>query len=69
MRIDSPIWDERAATFDEAADHGLTDPAVRRACEDLVRRHGREVDVRALHDEALWGKAVTDERYLAVSVR
>ncbi|WP_380176451.1 class I SAM-dependent methyltransferase [Kineococcus sp. DHX-1] len=29
-------WDEQAATFDEAADHGLRDPAVRRAWSDLL---------------------------------
>ncbi|WP_432981479.1 class I SAM-dependent methyltransferase [Dactylosporangium sp. CA-233914] len=36
-------------------------------CASLVRRHGRVADVRTLHDEALWGKTITDERYLLVS--
>lgn len=30
------FWDEQAATFDEAADHGLRDPGVRRAWSDLL---------------------------------
>ena len=29
-------WDEQAATFDEEADHGLRDPAVRQAWADLL---------------------------------
>ncbi|WP_432489674.1 class I SAM-dependent methyltransferase [Kineococcus sp. SYSU DK018] len=29
-------WDEQAATFDDEADHGLRDPAVRRAWADLL---------------------------------
>ncbi|MET7422671.1 class I SAM-dependent methyltransferase [Dactylosporangium sp. NPDC005555] len=37
-------------------------------CEALVRRHGRGAEVRPLRDAVLWGKAVTDERYLLVSV-
>lgn len=36
-------------------------------CVSLVRRHRREAAVVALDDDALWGKAVTDERYLLVS--
>ncbi len=36
-------------------------------CASLVRRHRREADVLALDDAALWGRAVTDERYLLVS--
>jgi ubiquinone/menaquinone biosynthesis C-methylase UbiE len=31
------LWDEEARTFDEAADHGLRDPAVRAAWRDLMR--------------------------------
>ena len=30
------LWDAEAATFDEAADHGLRDPDVRRAWRDLL---------------------------------
>ena len=30
------LWDAEAATFDHAADHGLRDPAVRRAWRDLL---------------------------------
>jgi len=29
-------WDDAAATFDEAPDHGLTDPAVRAAWRELL---------------------------------
>lgn len=36
-------------------------------CVTLVRRHRREAEVAALHDDALWGRTVTDERYLLVS--
>ena len=32
------IWDEAAATFDLAPDHGLTDPHVRAAWSELLRR-------------------------------
>ncbi|WP_461123706.1 methyltransferase domain-containing protein [Saccharothrix stipae] len=32
----SRFWDDRAATFDEDADHGLRDPDVRRAWADLL---------------------------------
>lgn len=32
-------WDAEAADFDRAADHGLHDPAVRRAWEDLLGQH------------------------------
>ena len=30
------LWDDEAATFDEAADHGLRDPAVRAVWRDLL---------------------------------
>ena len=30
------LWDGEAATFDEAADHGLRDPAVRQAWRELL---------------------------------
>ena len=33
---DMRMWDDEAATFDEAADHGLRDPAVRAAWRDLL---------------------------------
>jgi hypothetical protein len=39
------------------------------ACTALVRCHRKEVDLRLLDDPALWGKAITDERYLLVSRR
>jgi SAM-dependent methyltransferase len=31
------LWDDEAANFDEAADHGLRDPAVRAAWRELLR--------------------------------
>jgi len=36
-------------------------------CMALLRAHGRTGDLRLLDDEALWGKPITDERYLVVS--
>ncbi|MCR6485525.1 class I SAM-dependent methyltransferase [Amycolatopsis sp. OK19-0408] len=36
-------------------------------CRDLVRQHRREADVRGLHDPALWGKEIDDDRYLLLS--
>ena len=36
-------------------------------CEDLVRPLRRDVTVTRLDDPALWGKRITDERYLLVS--
>jgi SAM-dependent methyltransferase len=33
---DPGLWDDEASTFDEAADHGLRDPAVRAAWRDLL---------------------------------
>lgn len=33
---DIALWDAEAATFDEAADHGLLDPSVRAAWRDLL---------------------------------
>ena len=30
------LWDHEAQTFDDAADHGLRDPAIRRAWADLL---------------------------------
>lgn len=38
-----------------------------RECERLVRQVGREAQVRALPDPALWGRAIDHERYLVVS--
>jgi ubiquinone/menaquinone biosynthesis C-methylase UbiE len=32
------FWDEQAATFDEEPDHALSDPAIRQAWSDLLRR-------------------------------
>lgn len=43
------LWDREAATFDDAADHGLRDPDVRRAWRelltDLLPRPGRVADL------------------------
>lgn len=36
-------------------------------CEHLVRHLGGRVELRRLDDHALWGKTITDERYLVVS--
>jgi ubiquinone/menaquinone biosynthesis C-methylase UbiE len=36
-------------------------------CASLVHAQGRKTEVRMLDDDALWGKAITDERYLLVS--
>lgn len=36
-------------------------------CGELVRRQGRTVEVRPLPNAALWGRAVTDERFLLLS--
>jgi hypothetical protein len=33
----------------------------------LVRQTGRPLEVRRLNDEPLWGRPVTDERYLVTS--
>lgn len=33
---DAAMWDHEAITFDEAVDHGLTDPTARRAWEELL---------------------------------
>jgi ubiquinone/menaquinone biosynthesis C-methylase UbiE len=38
-------------------------------CTTLVRQHRREAELRNLTDPALWGKAITDERYLLLSRR
>ena len=44
------VWDAEAAAFDEAPDHGLRDPAVRRVWRDLLLSHlpgtpGRAADL------------------------
>jgi len=36
-------------------------------CRELVRRHRRQADVVPLTDPALWGKEISDERYLILS--
>ncbi len=36
---DVELWDREAATFDEAADHGLADPACRDAWRSLLLEH------------------------------
>ncbi len=35
----------------------------------LVEQHGARTNVRVLDDAALWGGAVTDERYLVLATR
>jgi 2-polyprenyl-3-methyl-5-hydroxy-6-metoxy-1,4-benzoquinol methylase len=37
LRETRDLWDRAAVTFDEAADHGLRDPAVRQAWAALIR--------------------------------
>jgi SAM-dependent methyltransferase len=39
------------------------------ACRDLVRQVRREARVTPLQDPVLWGREITDERYLVVSER
>ena len=36
-------------------------------CRELVLRHRRHADVVPLTDPALWGKEISDERYLVLS--
>jgi len=36
---DAEVWDREAETFDEAADHGLTDPRCRAAWRSLLLEH------------------------------
>ena len=36
-------------------------------CQDLVLRYRRHADVVPLTDPALWGKEISDERYLVIS--
>lgn len=36
-------------------------------CADLVTTHRQDATVQILSDPALWGRAITDERYLLVS--
>ncbi|GAA2985920.1 class I SAM-dependent methyltransferase [Actinokineospora diospyrosa] len=38
-------------------------------CRDLVLAHRHEAEVRRLDDPALWGGAISDERYLVLSTR
>ena len=38
LRETRDLWDRAAATFDEEADHGLRDPAVRQAWTALMRK-------------------------------
>jgi len=40
------LWDAEAVTFDEAADHGLADPACRAAWRDLLLEHLPEAPAR-----------------------
>jgi SAM-dependent methyltransferase len=36
-------------------------------CASLVRGHGRKAELRLLNEDTLWGKTITDERYLLLS--
>lgn len=36
-------------------------------CTALLRQHRKEVRLHVLDDHALWGRAITDERYLVLS--
>jgi hypothetical protein len=47
----------------KAAEAGL--PAAE--CVTLVRGQGRPAELTPLDDDELWGKRITDERYLVVS--
>ena len=38
-------------------------------CTALLRQHREEVRLHVLDDQALWGRAITDERYLVLSRR
>lgn len=38
-------------------------------CTALVRQCREEVSLQVLDDQALWGRAITDERYLLISCR
>jgi len=38
-------------------------------CIALLRQHRKEVGLQVLDDQALWGRAITDERYLLLSRR
>ena len=47
---------------------GAPAPAFpRRTCRELVLRHRRHADVVPLTDPALWGKEISDDRYLILS--
>ena len=38
-------------------------------CTALLRQYRKEVDLHVLDDQDLWGRAITDERYLLLSRR
>ena len=38
-------------------------------CTALMRQYRKEVSLQVLDDQALWGRAITDERYLLLSRR
>ncbi|MDW5323826.1 class I SAM-dependent methyltransferase [Plantactinospora sp. KLBMP9567] len=38
-------------------------------CTALLRQHRKEIGLQVLDDQALWGRAITDERYLLLSRR
>jgi hypothetical protein len=38
-------------------------------CTALLRQYRKEVSLQVLDDQALWGRAITDERYLLLSCR
>jgi hypothetical protein len=48
---------------------GTVDDRCGADCTALVREWRHEADLRWLNDPALWGTAITDERYLLLNRR
>ena len=59
------FWDDQAATFDDHADHGLTDPATRQAWAMLLGGFIENPRTDLSAEPVLWRKEVTDHRYAA----
>jgi ubiquinone/menaquinone biosynthesis C-methylase UbiE len=57
--------DGRLVLIEGRWDTGAGIPA--HECQALVRAHRREADVTLLDNAALWGRAITDERYAVLS--
>ncbi|GAA2173866.1 class I SAM-dependent methyltransferase [Agrococcus versicolor] len=66
------LWDREAVTFDDAPDHGLRDPAVRRAWTDLLLPllggHGRRVADLGCGTGTLSALLATEGRHLVHGV-